>query len=312
MTAPRWRKHGVLWRPDGTHAWAHSHATCPTPHWRRDGTLRLYVQCRDASGVGRIGWLDVDPADPRRVIGHARSPVLDVGEPGCFDDNGVFPTCVTPLADGRLALYYVGFELAHHVRYRLLGGVAVSDDDGDSFRRIAATPILERSDAERHIRGGPFVLREDGRFRMWYVAGSRWEDVDGKSMPVYDVRHAESPDGLRWPAQGQVVLPLDLEREHGIGRPFVLRRGGAYRMHYSIRRRAPLRYELGLAHSSDGLSWRRADDDVGLHGTPGQWDGSSIAYAAEVTTGGRDWIFYNGNDFGGTGVGLAERLEAGA
>ena len=307
MPAMQWRKHGVVWCPDGTRAWARTHATCPTPHWRRDGSLRIYVQCRDSRGVGRVGWFDLDPADPRRVIGHAPAPVLDVGEPGCFDDNGVFPTCVTHLADGRLAMYYVGFELCHHIRYRLLTGVAVSDDDGDSFRRVSAMPLLERSDTERHIRGGPFVLFEGDRYRMWYVAGSRWESVEGKSMPVYDVRHAESKDGLTWPAQGQVVLPLDLAREHGIGRPYVMRRDGGFRMHYSIRRRSPLRYELGLAHSADGLVWRREDEDIGLAASPGGWDGDSVAYAAEVPIAGRSWIFYNGNDFGGTGVGLAEQ-----
>lgn len=311
MTVLRWRKHGVIWLPDRSRAWARSHATCPTPHWRRDGTLRLYVQCRDARGVGRVGWFDVDPADPRRVLRHAAAPVLDVGEAGCFDDNGVFPTCVTHLADGRLAMYYVGFEICHHIRYRLLTGIAVSDDDGDSFRRLSAAPILERSDGERHIRGGPFVLFEGDRFRMWYVAGSRWETVDGKPMPVYDVRYLESRDGLSWPPQGQVVVPLDLAREHGIGRPFVLRRGDGLRMHYSIRRRDPLRYELGLAHSADGLAWRRDDEHIGLAATPGAWDGDSIAYAAEVPIAGRSWIFYNGNDFGGTGVGLAEQAEGG-
>lgn len=305
----RWTKRGLVWGPDGSLDWARTHATCPTPLQRRDGSLRLYVQCRDGGNVGRIGWVDVDPVDPVRVLRSARTPVLDAGAPGCFDDNGVFPTCVTHLADGRLAMYYVGFELCHHVRYRLLTGVAVSDDDGDSFRRLSAAPILERSDGERHIRGGPFVLFEGDRYRMWYVAGSRWETVNGKSMPIYDVRHIESHDGLHWPSQGQVVVPLDLAREHGIGRPFVLRRDEGFRMHYSIRRRSPLRYELGLAHSADGLIWRRDDDHIDLQASPGAWDGDSIAYAAEVPIAGRSWIFYNGNDFGGTGVGLAEQAE---
>lgn len=306
MAAMQWRKHGVVWCPDGTRAWARSHASCPTPHWRRDGSLRLYVQCRDARGIGRVGWFDVDPADPRRALRHASAPVLDVGEPGCFDDNGVFPTCVTHLADGRLAMYYVGFELCHHIRYRLLAGVAVSDDDGESFRRLSAMPMLERAEQERHFRCAPWVLFEGDRFRMWYVAGSRWEDVGGKAMPVYDIRHAESADGLRWPDHGQVVLPLDLAREHGFGRPFVVRDGNSLRMHYSIRRRDPARYGLGLARSSDGLRWQRADDQLNLVAQPGEWDGDSMSYSAEVPIAGRSWLFYNGNDFGGTGVGLAE------
>jgi hypothetical protein len=90
----RWRKHGVVWQPDGAKAWARTHATCPTPLMLDDGTLRVYLQCRDAKSVGRIGFVDLDPADPRRVLREADEPVLDVGAAGAFDDNGVFQTSI--------------------------------------------------------------------------------------------------------------------------------------------------------------------------------------------------------------------------
>lgn len=302
----KWIKRGLVWGPDGSLDWARTHATCPTPLPRRDGSLRLYLQCRDGRGVGRVGWVDVDPDDPTRVLRSARSPVLDVGEPGCFDDNGVFPTSVVRLGDGRLYLYYVGFELCHHIRYRLLTGLAVSEDDGDSFRRLCTTPILERTDSELHIRGGAFVRREDGRFRMWYVAGSRWELLEGKPMPLYDLRHLESDDGVSWGGRGRVVMPIDAAREHGFGRPFVTRDGDGYRLHYSIRRRRPARYRLGFARSTDGLAWQREDERIGLDVSPGQWDGDSICYGAEVRAGERTFLFYNGDDFGARGFGVAE------
>ena len=42
----------------------------------------------------------------------------------------------------------------------------------------------------------------------------------------------------------------------------------------------------------------------------GEWDGDGQCFAAPIEAGGRHWLLYNGNDFGGTGVGLAERLDA--
>ncbi len=211
------------------------------------------MQCRDAAGVGRIGWVDVDPRDPRRVLRSAEQPVLDIGVPGAFDDNGVFPTSVVRLPDGRLYLYYVGFELCHHIRYRLLSGLAVSEDDGDSFRRVQATPVLERSHEELHFRCAPFVERAGTGFRMWYVAGSQWETVAGKAMPCYDIRRIESADGVHWPAAGEAVLPLDRAHEHGLGRPFVVADAQGWRMHLSVRQREPAAYRLGLARSRDGV-----------------------------------------------------------
>ena len=303
-----WRKHGVVWQPDGALPWARSHATCPTPLTRADGGLRTYLQSRDADNVGRIGWVDLDPDNPRRVLRVATRPVLDVGEPGAFDDNGVFQTSLVRLEDGRINMYYVGFELCHHIRYRLLTGLAVSDDDGDSFVRVQTTPILERSPAEPHFRCGPHVVLSDGRFRMWYVAGGAWEQIDGKAMPLYDLRYAESDDGIHWPEQGRVVLPVTRSDEHGFGRPYVLRDADGYRMHYSIRKRDPARYELGYARSADGIEWQRCDAELGLAPTAGDWDAEGMAYSAEIETAGRSWLLYNGNDFGGSGVGIAERV----
>jgi predicted GH43/DUF377 family glycosyl hydrolase len=306
----RWRRHGLIWQPGGAHAWARSHATCPTPLRRRDGTWRVYLQTRDAAGVGRIGWVDLDSNDPRRVIGAAQQPALDIGAPGSFDDNGVFATSVLRTPDGRVLLYYVGFELCHHIRYRLLTGLAISDDDGDTFARSQTTPVLERSDAEQHFRCGTFVRRDGDRYRMWYVAGSQWDSIDGKPMPVYDLRYAESRDGIHWPAQGQPVMPLDAAREHGFGRPWVTGCSGDYEMVYSVRRRSPAQHRLGHARSADGLHWQRNDESFGLIGVPGEWDCDAQCFAAPIDSGGRHWLLYNGNDFGATGLGLAERTDA--
>ena len=305
----KWRKHGLVWQPDGSKAWAKTHATCPTPLTLEDGTLRVYLQCRDANNVGRIGFVDLDPADPRRVLREASEPVLDVGAAGAFDDNGVFQTSIVKLPDGRLFMYYVGFELCHHIRYRLLTGLAASEDGGHSFRRVSDVPILERSTREPHFRCGPFVRREHGMFRMWYVAGGAWEVIEGQQMPIYDIRYLESSDGVHWPDFGKVVMFVEHAREHGFGRPYVLRDGAGYRMHYSVRKRVPARYRLGYATSDDGLAWQRHDDEIGLDVSAIGWDSDSVEYGAEIEAGGKTWLLYNGNDFGGTGFGVAERLD---
>lgn len=305
----KWRKLGVVWKPDGSKWWARTHASCPTPVWLGGERLRVYVQCRDEKNVGRVGFVDLDPTEPLRVIGCAETPVLDIGAPGAFDDNGVFQCSFAPADDGRLFMYYVGFELCHHVRYRLLSGLAVSVDGGWSFERVKSTPVLERSDSERLFRGGPFVVSDNGRYRMWYVAGSRWIEIEGKSMPVYDLRYLESEDGVHWPDEGRVVLDISERDEHGFGRPYVIRDGGRYRLFYSIRKSSLRQYRMGYAESNDGIQWIRKDDQVGLDVSPEGWDSEAVEYAAIVKVGERTLMFYNGNDFGATGFGAAE-LEA--
>lgn len=304
-----WRKHGVIWAPDGSQPWALKYATCPTPIRLEDGRLRVFLQSRDSSNVGRVGYIDCDARDPRRVVGVAPRPVLDIGCPGAFDDNGVFQTSVVRAPDGRLFMYYVGFEICHRIRYRLLTGLAISEDGGESFVREKTTPILERSPSEMCIRGGPFVMNEGGRYRMWYVGGGDWEVVEGKAMPVYDVRYLESTDGIAWPGDGRVVIPIEPTTEHGLGRPFVLRDERGYRMHYSVRKRRPAAYRVGYATSPDGITWTRKDQDLGLDVSDTGWDSESVEYTAEIEADGKTWLMYNGNDFGSTGLGIAELLD---
>lgn len=278
----------------------------PTPVRRDDKTIRVFVTFCDADGIGRPGYVDVSAHDPLEVLGVSQQPLLDLGMPGTFDENGVLTCGVTDLGDGRMYMYYVGFELGTKIRYRLLAGLAISEDRGNTFQRHAPTPVLERSATEMYFRGGPYCLHESQRFRLWYVAGSEWIDLDGKSMPVYDIRYAESEDGIHWPDKGQVQIPITEPDEHGFGRPCVIPKvSGGYRMFYSVRRRSYGAYRLGYAESPDGHAWRRMDETLNLDVTPGSFDSQAIMYAAPIEIDGKLYVFYNGNDFGREGFAAA-------
>jgi hypothetical protein len=191
----RWRKGGHVYVPDGSVEWAQAYAFPPTPFDLGDGRLRLYVAFCDLNTVGRLGYVDVSSEDPGEVVAVATEPLLDIGLPGCFDDNGLLPTRVLPVGD-RLYLYYVGYQLGTRVRYFQFQGLAFSDDGGRSFRRASRVPILDRSDPEPLHRTSAFVDRAGDGFRMWYVAGDEWMLVGGRSLPRYNLRYLESEDGL--------------------------------------------------------------------------------------------------------------------
>ncbi len=307
----RWHKRGVIYVPDGRLWWAQTHAMLPTPELRGN-IIRLYLCCQDERGEARIGYVDVSTEDPRHVVEVGSEPLLDIGYPGHFDQDGILATCVVPVSDTIRYLYYVGFERGHKARYRLLTGLAISEDGGQHFRRIKTTPILERSSSETLFRCGPFVRYEEGRFRMWYVAGSSWTDIGGKAMPVYDLRYTESDDGIHWPEAGEVCLEIRQPEEHGFGRPWIIKEGGYYHLFYSIRRRSLGAYRMGYARSVDGRHWERRDHDLNLDVSPEGWDSQAIMYAAVLPVGGRFLLFYNGNDFGRTGMGYAETNELAA
>jgi hypothetical protein len=299
----RWTKKGRVYAPDGRLPWAKQYAFPPTPHFLDDRRLRLYVAFCDEHTVGRVGYVDVDPADPGRVLAVSERPVLDIGQPGCFDENGVLPTAVVPVGD-QLYLYYVGYQLGHNVRYYQFQGLAVSDDGGESFRRARRTPVLERSDRETLNRTSAFVLRDGGAFKLWYVGGDRWTVSNGKPLPVYNIKYLESPDGVTWGGAGETAVDFKDADEHALGRAFVLKGADRWRMFYSSRTYSK-GYRLGYAESADGRRWTRKDEEVGIDVSADGWDSEMIAYSAVVPYRDRVYLFYNGNNCGRTGFGYA-------
>lgn len=297
-----WRKLGLVYRPSGEFPWARQYAHLPTPILLESNCIRVYFAGLDKGKFGRIGFVDVSADDPTRVLAVSTNSCLDVGEPGLFDDCGVNPSGILRIG-GRFRLYYIGWQRSHCVPYLLLSGLAESAD-GERFERRSRVPILDRTDTEPYLRSAPSVLKVDGGYRAWYVSATEWTNVCGKLYPRYVVRIAESADGIQWPQGGPICIDLKGD-EFGIGRPWVLRDLGLYRMWYSIRSHSRP-YRIGYAESADGLNWRRMDDRVGVAASESGWDSEMICYAAVIDVNGRRLMFYNGNGHGESGFGCAE------
>lgn len=302
----RWEKKGRVYAPDGASAWARHSALQPTPILRGD-VIRIFVGLRDDEGVSRIGWVDVDAAYPSKVLAVSQEPSLDIGLPGAFDENGVVP-CAVVARDGKLFLYYAGYQLGHKVRFFVFGGLATSADGGDTFVRHADVPVMDRTDDELYFRVIHSILYEDGVWKTWYGGGSSYVDGNGRTLPVYDIRYLESRDGIRFNAAGTVCVSMNDPDEHRLGRPYVLRDPGVYRMFYAVGTKSK-GYRLGYAESPDGLSWNRKDGEVGIDVSEHGWDSQMISYPAVVRYGNTTYLFYNGNDYGRDGFGYAVLRE---
>lgn len=303
----RWEKRGRIYVPPGDVPWAQHYAFPPTPYRLNDETLRLYVAFCDEHTVGRAGYVDVLLAAPETIVAVSPAPVLDIGEPGMFDENGVLPTSIVPVGD-ELYMYYVGYQLGYGVRYYQFQGLAVSRDGGESFQRAQRVPVIDRSDAEPLNRTSAFVQRSGDGFEMWYVGGGDWTVVGDKPLPTYNIRYLQSPDGVRWGSTGTVCVDYADADEHALGRPWIWRHGDQTLMMFSSRTRSK-DYRLGLARLVDGNRWERCDDEVGIDVSPDGWDSEMIAYGSIVQDGDRVLLFYNGNERGRSGFGYAVLAE---
>lgn len=305
-----WKKLGLIGDLQAMCPWAHSHAAVPVPYLLNDEVVRIFITCMDEQGRGRPGFIDVSASDPKNVLAISKAPLLEFGAPGSFDDSGVMAVSIVNPYPEVLYMYYVGFEKCVNIRYRIFTGLAISHDNGLSFNRYSRSPVLDRTDTELFFRCGPFVMFDAGIFKMWYAAGSEWTNIGGKMMPVYDLRYQESNDGIHWADSGKLCMEITGEDEHGFGRPWIVKRGPSdYQLFYSIRRRQCAAYRLGYAESVDGVNWLRKDAEVGLDVSIGEFDSEAIMYSSVISIAGKTYCFYNGNNFGEGGFGVAELVE---
>ena len=304
----RWKKKGIICsRQSFDLPWYRKNTMVPTPFITAAGGLRILLTFCDPDNVGRIGYVDVDPADPAKILGHSERPALDVGERGAFDDHGVVTASVLRRGE-ELWLYYSGYQLGVSYPYTIFSGLAVSRDEGLSFQRHSRVPILDRTEKEMHSRCAPVVLMEEGRFKMWYLAdfGNGWVENHGKLQPYYVTKYMESTDGIHWDdAEGEHCLAFKDPAEHGLAKPSVWKQGGRYRMIYSIRHRER-GYRLGYAESADGIHFERKDDQVGIDVSETGWDSGMICFGSVLQLGSKTYLFYCGNQYGLDGFGFAE------
>ena len=297
-----WRKHGLVFSPPGTPAWLTSHASLPLGWRLSDGRHRVYFASRDEANRSHVGWVEMDLDRPGEDLVVADAPALAPGPLGCFDDHGVYPASLVE-SDGQLLLFYIGWNpgVTAPLFYASIG-LAASDDGGRTFERVSRAPIMGRSDVDPCLVTSPCVLRDGGRWRMWYVSGYAWDEMDGHLRSHYHVKYAESDDGVDWRRDGRVCID-HLPGERNIARPWVLADEGGYRMWYAAAGDAP--YRLGYAESPDGLEWERRDALVGIGLSESGWDSHAMAYPWVERDGARHRLLYNGNDYGREGFGLA-------
>lgn len=299
----KWVRKGLIYGPTGDSWWAQRWALQPTPWLRGDGTIRVFVGLRTHEGVSRVGYVDVNAENPSEVISVSREPVLDIGEPGAFDENGVVP-CAVVERDGKLFLYYAGYQLGQKVKFFAFGGLAVSTDGGESFARCSRVPITDRTDDAIFFRVIHSLLPEGGVWRAWYGGGGHYTLKDGQQLPNYNIRHAIAKDGIHLSADFSVCIEPQGD-EYRVGRPHVIKHGGVYRMFFGAGT-PDVRYRLAYAESQDGINWTRKDDAIGLTGPAQPWESEMQAYPSTVMYKDKVYLLYNGNNYGEDGFGYAE------
>ncbi len=306
-----WQKKGLLFSVKNFQSeFLRSHASIPFAYHLKDDEYRIYFSSRNEKGKSLPYYIEATITNGAiELKGKVVGPILTLGELGTFDDSGIMPSSLIE-HNGTLFMYYIGWNPQVTVSYRLSIGLAISTDNGLTFERYSKGPVCDRSENEPFFNTAPYVIFENGIWKMWYISCTKWQLINDYPEPSYHIKYAESNDGIHWNKEGIVCVDYD-EFAQALGRPSVIQKNNIYQMYFSYRKVDNYRttkgngYKIGLAESLDGKVWEKKYNSTGIDLSESGWDSEMMEYCHVFDHKGITYMLYNGNDFGKEGFGYA-------
>ena len=142
------------------------------------------------------------------IVWHLEAdPVLENGEPGSWDETGVFQPVV----------YYDG--ATYHMWYSGFEGITLYDPmqegyatstDGINWAKHTNNPVIYLGEDGSFYDTwfvGTSVLFTDNEFHMWFAG---WDGYSTSPFKYWRIGHATSPDGVEWTIQNHSMPVVDV------------------------------------------------------------------------------------------------------
>ncbi|WP_438497603.1 glycosylase [Paenibacillus sp. IHBB 3054] len=316
-----WKKKGLIFNPcedQNRPSWRWNYAQGQNV-LILDSFVRVYFSCREKPNeqgqtISRIAYVDLDRENLTKVIKVSEHPVVELGGIGEFDEFGTYPFSVVRHGD-KIYGYYGGVTRCESVPFNVAIGCAISENDGESFKKIGRGPVVSYSIEEPFVVCSPKVRIYDGKWYLFYSTGRKWVSVDnGRPEIYYKLRMATSKDGIHWDKLNKDIIANKLGEDEAQACGDVIYKNGVYHMFFCYRKCLDFRnnvnnsYRIGYAVSRDLIHWTRKDEECGINVSKveREWDSEMIAYPNVFELDGKIYMLYLGNEVGKYGFGLAE------
>jgi hypothetical protein len=304
-----WEKRGLIFNVDGSLSWNKTHAQVPVAFLLDNSTIRIYYSTRNFENKSSTSFIDVNAENPQEIKYIHNKPILELGSLGSFDESGIMPSSIVKSND-LIYLFYIGWSIRTTVPYHNSIGLAFSKDNGVTFEKAGYGPLFDSTLNEPFFTGTSNVFIEDDIWHIYYLSCIKWEIINDKPEPFYNIKYANSVDGINWKRNGKVAIELNND-EAGLASASVMKDNNIYKMWYCFRKGLNYRndknysYRIGYAESLNLIDWIRKDSCVGIEISEKGWDSEMIAYPNIIKFKDKKYMFYNGNGFGKTGFGYA-------
>jgi hypothetical protein len=238
-----------------------------------DDFVRIYFSTREKDNTGKflshISYVDFDKSF-KEIRNVSKETVIPLGDLGCFDEHGIFPMNIVR-DKKRILAYTTGWNRKVSVSADASIGLAISEDEGLTFRKVGNGPILSACLNEPFLVCDAFVSTFNNSYHMWYIYGTKWFEDKNEDEPqrVYKIAYAKSSDAVEWERDSRQIIDDKLNENECQALPTVVFFNNRYHMFFCYREATGFRkikergYRIGYAYSEDLKSWTRDDENVG-------------------------------------------------
>lgn len=314
-----WKKLGLIFNPLDykNNSWIQEFSQTPNT-LEFDDFIRIYFTTRmnkDKNGrlKSLIAYADYDKNNLFQPINISSKPVLELGDRGHFDEFGTYLFAPLRIDENKIYSYYVGMTATESVPINSSIGLAISYDNGNTFKKIGVGPVLSHSLHEPFLVSSHKIRRYNNLFYLFYITGYKWATQNNVSEPVYKIRLATSEDGINWSKLNRNIIPDKIGELEAQACPDIFYKNGKYHMFFCYRGAFDYRhnkknsYRIGYAYSHNLLDWERNDKLAGIDISPedSAFDNEMVAYPHVFELNNNIYMLYVGNEVGRFGIGLA-------
>ena len=275
-----------------------SHAWVPTSYLFEKNKAIVFFAGRNSKNESDT-WYFIFDLEKEKVIKISDKPVIKRGKLGSFDDSAAIPSHLIKIGN-KYYMYYVGWTQGRKVPFFSNIGLAISNKIKGPYKKISDSPILGRSKYDPYFVATCFVKKEKNFFIMYYTSNLSWKKVKGVPQPKYLIKKSYSKDGINWITKNEKAINFKNKSEIAITRPWIIKLNNKICMFYSVKKKF---YEIKTSILKND-KWNRKDL-FKFDGNDFQFDNESQEYCSLIKYENNIYMFYNGNNYGKKGIGLA-------
>lgn len=280
--------------------------------------MTILFSSRKTLKIGAMICLDSSEAiieivgfsDPDNWTRYAGNPILEVGGIGAWDHNWIHPHSVLIVGD-EYWMYYGGSASGGLSGVPNRIGLATSSD-GYTWTKYGSNPIFTPSGSGWDSASVETftILKVGSNWFAWYAGNS------AATPPGHQIGYATSEDGITWTRYASnpvITLGAGGTWDSVFVYPCsVLEEDGIYYLYYfgTDSYGTPSNWKIGLATSTDRVTWTKHASNPIFSGASGQWD-SGLLDVHVMLLGNTYYMFYQGNTSTGeySAIGVATSTD---